>query len=149
MKGDRHSRVVSWLKVLFPLIALALLSTLFLLSRAIEPQAVIPFADKEVQERLRDQQITGPFYSGTTADGDLISFSAEKLTTPGGETGTNEAQDIEATLDLQGGAKITLRSSSGRFDTGAEEAPGRPADPRAPRARVHDDDTAQSREDQP
>lgn len=82
MKGDRHSRVVSWLKVLFPLIALALLSTLFLLSRAIEPQAVIPFADKEVQERLRDQQITGPFYSGTTADGDLISFSAEKLTTP-------------------------------------------------------------------
>ena len=25
MKGDRHSRVVSWLKVLFPLIALALL----------------------------------------------------------------------------------------------------------------------------
>ena len=61
MKGDRHSRVVSWLKVLFPLIALALLSTLFLLSRAIEPQAVIPFADNEVQERLRDQHITGPF----------------------------------------------------------------------------------------
>ena len=122
MKADRHSRVVSWLKVLFPLIALALLSTLFLLSRAIEPQAVIPFADKEVQERLRDQQITGPFYSGTTADGDLISFSAEKLTTPGGVSGTNEAVDLEATLDLQGGAKITLQSSRGRFDTGAEEA---------------------------
>ena len=57
MKGDRHSRVVSWLKVLFPLIALALLSTLFLLSRAIDPGQAIPFAEKEVQDRRKHQQI--------------------------------------------------------------------------------------------
>jgi len=122
MKADRYSRLVSWLKILFPLIALALLSTLFLLSRAIDPEVTIPFAETEVQERLRDQQVTGPFYSGTTDEGDLISFSAEKLTTPRGETGTNEAQDMRAVLDLQSGAQIVLNAALAKVDAAADRA---------------------------
>ena len=69
MQGDRYTRLISWLKVLFPLAALGLLSTLFLLSRAIDPGQAIPFAEKEVQDRLRDQQITGPFFTGATSEG--------------------------------------------------------------------------------
>lgn len=122
MEADRYSRLVSWLKILFPLIALVLLSTLFLLSRAIDPEATIPFADTEVQERLRDQQVTGPFYSGTTDDGDLISFSAEKLTTPRGQTGTNEAEDLRAVLDLQSGAQIVMDAARAKVDAGADQA---------------------------
>ncbi len=116
MHADRYSRMVAWLKVLFPLMALALLSTLFLLSRAIDPGASIPFADKEIQERLRDQQVTGPFFSGTTADGDLISFSAEKLTTPQGQLGANQAIEVRAELDLADGALIRLQASNASFD---------------------------------
>lgn len=122
MEADRYSRLVSWLKILFPLIALVLLSTLFLLSRAIDPEATIPFADTEVQERLRDQQVTGPFYSGTTDDGDLISFSAEKLTTPRGQTGTNEAEDLRAVLNLQSGAQIVMDAARAKVDAGADQA---------------------------
>jgi lipopolysaccharide export system protein LptC len=122
MEADRYSRLVSWLKILFPLIALVLLSTLFLLSRAIDPEATIPFADTEVQERLRDQQVTGPFYSGTTDDGDLISFSAEKLTTPRGQTGTNEAEDLRAVLDLQSGAQIVMDAARAKVDAGVDQA---------------------------
>ena len=106
--SDQYSRMVSWLKVLFPLMALALLSTLFLLSRDIDPESQIPFADKDIQDRLRDQQVTGPFFSGTTADGDQISFSAERLITPQGTTGANEALDIRAELALVGSTEITM-----------------------------------------
>tara|TARA_R110000787_G_scaffold25155_1_gene70778 strand:+ start:354 stop:962 length:609 start_codon:yes stop_codon:yes gene_type:complete len=116
MHADSYSRWVSWLKVILPLTALALLSTLFLLSRAIDPETVIPFADKEIQDRLRDQQVTGPFFSGTTADGDLISFSAETLKTPDGRTGSNRAEDVKMEVGISGGAKVTVTSESAEFD---------------------------------
>lgn len=116
MHADSYSRWVSWLKVLLPLTALALLSTLFLLSRAIDPETVIPFADKEIQDRMRDQQVTGPFFSGTTADGDLISFTAETLKTPDGQTGSNQAEDVKVELNILDGAKITVMADMSEFD---------------------------------
>ncbi|MGJ8627264.1 MAG: hypothetical protein ACSHXB_09920 [Sulfitobacter sp.] len=116
MRADSYSRWVSWLKVLFPLAALGLLSTLFLLSRAIDPETVIPFADKEIQDRLRDQQVTGPFFSGTTAEGDLISFSAETLKTPDGRTGSNRAEDVIVKVAAIRGTKITVVAAMSEFD---------------------------------
>ena len=116
MRADSYSRWVSWLKVLLPLAALGLLSTLFLLSRAIDPETVIPFADKEIQDRLRDQQVTGPFFSGTTAQGDLISFSAETLKTPDGRTGSNRAEDVIVEVAVIGGTKITVVANMSEFD---------------------------------
>lgn len=116
MQADRYSRMVGWLKVLLPLMALALLSTLFLLSRAIDPDAVIPFADKEIQDRLRDQQVTGPIYHAVTADGDQISFAARKLTRPQGQTGANEADDVEVIMDLATGSNVVLNARKGHID---------------------------------
>lgn len=116
MQTDRYSQMVGWLKVLLPLIALGILSTLFLLSRVVDPESVVPFADKEIQDRLRDQQVTGPVYSGVTADGDQLSFSAEKLTTPDIGNGTNLAQDVSVVMDLVSGSQVTLTSDQGLFD---------------------------------
>lgn len=122
MQADRYSQMVGLLKVVLPLMALALLSTLFLLSRAIDPEAEIPFADKEIQDRLRDQQVTGPIYYATTADGDQISFAAETLITVPGQTGANEAEDVTITLDLTSGTEILLRSMRGHVDIEADRA---------------------------
>lgn len=116
MQADRYSKMVLWLKVLLPLMALALLSTLFLLSRKIDPELAIPFADKEIQDRLRDQIVTGPFYYGTTADGDEIAFSADTLTTPPANAGTNRADGVKVVMDLASGAQINLTSDIGLFD---------------------------------
>lgn len=116
MQADRYTRLVSWLKVVFPLMALALLSTLFLLSRVIDPEAVIPFADKEIQDRLKGQQVTGPFYTGTTADGDEIAFSAQSLTTSNTERGVNSARNVDVEIDLAGGTQITLDAAEGYFN---------------------------------
>jgi lipopolysaccharide export system protein LptC len=116
MQADRYSQLVSLLKVLFPLMALAVLSTLFLLSRTIDTDAVIPFADTEIQERLRDQQITGPFFSGTSADGDMISFSAKTLITPLGSPGENMAEDIKAQIDMAGGTHVSVSANTATYN---------------------------------
>ena len=110
VKGDRYTRLVSLLKVLFPLTALALLSTLFLLSRSIDPGQSLPFADKEIQERLRNQQITGPFFSGATASGDELSFYADALSMPDEDIGSNKAVNVRATISTTDGTTYRLRS---------------------------------------
>ncbi len=120
--SDSYSRMVAWLKVIFPLAALALLSTLFLLSRSVDPETQIPFADKEIKDRLRDQQVTGPFFTGTTKNGDQISFSAEKLTTPEGQTGAHEASNIRVDMDLAGGGQISLKADQASFEVTKDRA---------------------------
>lgn len=119
---DRHSRTIALLKVAFPLSALALLSTLFLLSRAMETETAIPFADKEIQDRLRDQQITGPFFSGSTPDGDQISFTAQKLITLSGRIGINRAEDATASLETARGAKFELEANVVELDIAGDTA---------------------------
>lgn len=116
---DRYSRMIAWLKVLLPLMALALLSTLFLLSRSADTMASIPFAEAEIQERLRDQQITGPFFSSSTAGGDLISFSAGKMG-KGQDGDSTIAQDLSAQIDISSGARIVFFADMGSVDLAAD-----------------------------
>ncbi|MEL7126161.1 MAG: hypothetical protein AAGK30_08020 [Pseudomonadota bacterium] len=111
---DRYSRFVAWLKVLLPLAALALLSTLFLLSRNTDPVAAIPFADDDLLDRVRDEQITGPFFSGTTTDGDRVSVAAGTMRTGLGAASTVE--DLSAQIDMLSGTRIILFSDAGQFD---------------------------------
>ena len=119
---DRYSRTVALLKVVFPLAALALLSTLFPLSRTSQTDTPIPFAEKEVQERLRDQQITGPFFSGTTTGGDMMSFSAQKLVTLPGRVGANRAEDVLAKLETAQGVTFQLQADIAELDIGQNTA---------------------------
>jgi len=95
--------------------ALVLLSTLFLLSRNIDPMASIPFAEAEVNERMRDQQITGPFFSGSTEQGDQISFSAGEIGVADGN-GRVTAKDVSAQIDLSSGARLVFFADLGEVD---------------------------------
>lgn len=115
MRVDTYSRMIAWLKVILPLAALGLLSTLFLLSRSINPTSTIPFADTEIEERLRTQQITGPKFSGTTDAGDKVSITASVVRPASGETRHPEAEDLRAKIDLTKGGQITLRSNFGEL----------------------------------
>ena len=72
---NRYSRFVNWMKVLLPLAALALLSTLFLFSRGPSGPSDIPFA--EIEAVARDQRLSGPAFSGVADEGSVIALSAE------------------------------------------------------------------------
>lgn len=118
---DRYSRMVALLKVVLPLAALALLSTVFLISRGSEQEAAIPFAQKEIEDRMRGQQVTGPFYAGSTASGDDILVSAETARF-GADQGTATALQMSATMRLSRGGTITLNSQTGTLNPDTEMA---------------------------
>ncbi len=111
---DGYSRLIAYLKILLPLAALALLSTLFLLSRSVDPQATIPFAKKDVTDRMRDQQVTEPFYSGTTRNGDELLVTARSARPAIGDRPAS-ATALMARVITKGGVTIVLNADSGAF----------------------------------
>ena len=117
---DLYSRFVAWLKVLLPLTALALLSTLFLLSRNTTPIATLPFAASELSDRVRAEQITGPFFSGTSDRGDQVRISADTMRTGQGEASTANA--LSAQIDLISGTRVNIVSDTGSFDLAAAKS---------------------------
>ena len=109
---DSYSRRGAFLKVVLPLAALAILSTLFLLSRGSNIDSTIPFSDAEIAERIRDQQITEPRFAGTTERGDEVFLSATKAV-PGGGDNPGAAQDLRGEIRLARGGVITMEAASG------------------------------------
>jgi lipopolysaccharide export system protein LptC len=118
---DSHSRTVAYLKVLMPLAALALMSTLFLISRGTNTEAVIPFAQKDIEDRMKGQQVTAPFFSGTTAQGDEIMVAAA-LARPGDAETAAVASEMSANFKLAHGGRITLVSQTGSIQPGQATA---------------------------
>ncbi len=112
---DRYSRIVALLKVILPLAALALLSIIFLISRGSDQEAAIPFAQTEIEERMRGQQITAPFFAGSTEAGDEILVSAQNIRR---DAATNEgtSEGLYAVMRLSKGGKISLRSDLGSLE---------------------------------
>ena len=119
---NTHTRVVNWLKVALPLLALAILSTLFLVAESVDPDKAIPYADVDVEKILREQGITKPSFGGVTSDGVAVTLTAEAVR-PGAEnrsrmTGT----DLAAKLLLPDGGEILISSPEGIIDAGTREA---------------------------
>jgi len=119
---DGYSRLVAVLKVALPLAALALLSTLFLLSRSVDPTRSLPFGDGELPERLRGGQvITSPFFAGQTDVGENILFAAE-LIRPDPSGDLTRAEGMLGQITLLSGNAVTLSSDRGTFSSDRDRA---------------------------
>lgn len=118
MASDPYSRLVAFLKIALPLLSLGILSTVFLVSSRIEPGDTIPFAEGEVAERIRSQQVTGPLFSGMTSGGDRISFSADEIITS--QDRINAASNPIALIDFAGGGNVRLEAERGDIDLGGD-----------------------------
>ncbi|EYD73949.1 hypothetical protein Rumeso_04546 [Rubellimicrobium mesophilum DSM 19309] len=74
----RRSRVVAWAKVLLPLAALALLSTVFLVARGPGSEVEIPFA--RIEEIAKEPRMDKPRLAGVTEDGTTLALTANRIT---------------------------------------------------------------------
>lgn len=115
--GQFHSRLVAWLKVVLPLIALAILSTLFLLSRQTPTEGTLPYADVDVNDLAREQRLAAPRFSTVTADGASISFQARMVRPQGDGAGGPTAEGLTGEIETVDGLKATLAALRGRIDT--------------------------------
>ncbi|GGG70159.1 hypothetical protein GCM10011415_17120 [Salipiger pallidus] len=119
-RGDTYSRFVGWLKLLLPLAALALLSTLFLLPRGTEPTIDLPFMQGSGSPGR--EQIVGPNFAGTTAKGDQLRLTAERAEPVDGALDRIRAFSLDAALDMADGSRVTLRSAEGLVDENTRSA---------------------------
>ena len=113
---------MAWLKVILPLIALCLLSTLFLFSRARTPTTSIPFIDLELQTRMREQQITAPYFVGTTENGLSMTLMAEAARPDTDNLSRLISDNIIAEIRAKDETLIIMFAKRGVFDARADLA---------------------------
>ena len=116
MRGvDRHSRLVAWAKVVLPLAALGLLSSLFLLAERVDPDQAAGRASVDVDALVREPRMTAPDYSGITLDGTVLNVTAAvaRPATPGRDA---EAETARADLAMPGGGTAVITAPRLRLD---------------------------------
>jgi lipopolysaccharide export system protein LptC len=116
-----HSRLVAWLKVLLPLAALAILSSLFLVSRGIDPESAIPYSDVDVAARLDEPRLTAPVFTGMTDDGAAVTVTAADMRPLAGRPGRGTARRLTVRLEAASGTVTTLEAETAWMDTATEE----------------------------
>lgn len=115
--NDRtYARLVSGAKIGLPLLALALLSTLFLFARTVNTTPDIPFSDLDLRDRLKDQVLTEPYYAGTTEDGAAISFQAKRAVPDTTNPGRAQAERVTAQIRTRNGTVIDVTSGKAVLD---------------------------------
>lgn len=116
---DRHTRIVGWLKVILPLAALVLLSTIFLVSRTVDPDDAIPYATVDVTGRAMDPRLTAPTWSGVTGDGATLNIAAAEGRPPTADRPATLSA-LRAELNTPDGVETQLQAATGSFDPQAE-----------------------------
>lgn len=115
-RDNLHSRVVAWLKVVLPLAALALLSTLFLVART-GPEADLPFSRKALEEMASGQQVEAPEFAGLTAEGRAINLSARTAMPRDSAGDAVDAVGIRGRLETGDQSSIELVADEGTVFT--------------------------------
>lgn len=117
---DRHTRIVGWLKVALPLAALAILSTLFLVARRIDPEDALPYAEVDVEDLAREPRMTAPTYAGTTSDGAALTLTADEAR-PAAEGTPAQAAKLRLDLTTPDGARTELVAAMAALDDATRE----------------------------
>ncbi len=113
---NAYSRLVVWLKIILPLIALGMLSSIFLVSRSIDPTASLPYSQVELDDRAREPRLTAPRFSGVTDDGATVTLDASDMRPDIGNPASGTATDITSRMITPDGATTDVEAKTGRID---------------------------------
>ncbi|MDG1376481.1 MAG: hypothetical protein P8P56_05585 [Yoonia sp.] len=115
-----HSQLVGWSKIILPLCALGLLSTLFLFARSNRNAADIPFA--EIAALAQDQRINAPRFSGVADDGSIIAISAQSAKIDPDATDRFNIAMLKLVVNAPDGSELRVTAVEGEVDGGAKIA---------------------------
>lgn len=117
-----HSRFVAWVKIILPLAALVLLSSLFLVARRPGDPPAIPYAEQDLEQLARDRGIADPHYTGVTEDGHALSVTARRATPRPDNRRVVDVVEVQVEMDTAEGRRIDLSAAGGVIDTAGNEA---------------------------
>ena len=106
MNENAYSQFVYWTKVILPLAALALLSTLFLLSESPNNSNTIPYA--EIKKIAREQRLSNPSFAGVSKDGMDFNIRASVARPDPDKDDTMTVEKVQINLNPTSGHKIEI-----------------------------------------
>lgn len=109
---NTYSRLVRWLQVLLPILALGVLSTLFLVPRTIQPAQELRYSQVDVDAMAREQRISQPNFHGMTEDGAAVSIKAETAMPDPNDPAHVTGQGIQAQIALRSGDLIDIAAQT-------------------------------------
>ena len=112
LSDNLYSRVVAWMKIILPLAALGILSTLFLISRTIDPTESIPVAQIDLEQRAQELGATNPSFAGVTDSGDQVTFQSVRARPDPADPEHLLATDVTARLNLTSGTIVDITSDN-------------------------------------
>ena len=115
-----YSQMVGWARILLPLFALGLLSTLFLFARdKTEPNEV---ALEEVNRIAREQRVSAPEFAGMTDDGAVVVIAARSARPGSDGQDVVAISDIRMRMDNPDGTNLNVTATEGAIDGRAQTA---------------------------
>lgn len=120
--GDLYSQVVAWMKIILPLTALAILSTLFLISRTVDPTQQPIVSQVDLEQRAQEQGVTSPSFAGVTSDGDGIMFRASRARPDLTDRERIIADEVVAELRLTEGTIVDITADHADMHQGKSTA---------------------------
>ncbi|SES70644.1 hypothetical protein [Paracoccus homiensis] len=118
-----RTRIVRWLRVLLPLVALAILSTMFLFSGKPGTEPEIPYAEVDAQGAVEKPRVIRPDYAGVTSDGAELSFQAQQVV-PGSGQDQGSADSVSLDWQRRDGLSAHLTAPTGGVDDQAVSLTG-------------------------
>lgn len=117
-----YSHFVAWMKIVLPLLALGILSTLFLVSQTFNSGDAPILDTVTVSDMARDQKISGPSVSGVSDDGSAYTITADSAKPNFGADKGVTAQNVTANVDSIDGTTYTVTAPSGLVDSKTDTA---------------------------
>jgi lipopolysaccharide export system protein LptC len=113
-RDNIYSQIVNLAKIILPIGAIGLLSTLFLFARS--PVGPTQIDLTEVAEIAREQRLTAPRFSGVTDEGAVVTISARAARPSTTDPSVVAIDDMRLRLENPNGSIIEVTTTSGELN---------------------------------
>ena len=109
-----HSQLVGWAKIILPLCALGLLSTLFLFARSTTEPSDTTLA--EIEAIAREQRVSAPEFSGVTDSGAVVVIAARSARPDATQPDTVSVDEMRMQMNNPDGSQLEVTATLGEVD---------------------------------
>lgn len=113
VRPEVHSRVVTILKLGLPLVALALVASVFLVQTDDRFGGAITFSESDIEQLGDGLQLTDSVFTGTTNGGDAFRIAAALVVPDAAPPERAAITSLDGSLDLIEGPTVSLKADRG------------------------------------
>ncbi|MEM6608806.1 MAG: LPS export ABC transporter periplasmic protein LptC [Pseudomonadota bacterium] len=110
------------MKITLPLVAIGVLSTLFLFAGRPDPEDALVLADIDIAELADEQRLGRPRFAGLLEGGQALRFSAERAAPLADATDLFAAEDVSVRLTLAPGLEALIDAGGALVDMSGQTA---------------------------